>query len=640
MRTGVIKKAWKGMSITALGLVLSVLPVGIAIAEDSNDSQLARQFAAAAQEFDVPEELLLSISYNQTRWEDHNGKPSVAGGYGLMHLTASFEQADGRGDPTRPLPGAKTPSHGTLDEAAQLISTSAEAVKTDERQNIRAGAALLAEYGQQTNGGNAPASLGEWYAATAKMSASATVEDAQAFADSVYKTIATGAARTTTSGQRLSLPAEVVQPDRSLSVLRGLIKDAPRSSSAPECPKTLDCRFVPARHAQNSDDPKDYGNYDVANRPRDMKIKYIVIHDTEGSYESAISWFQDQRSYVAAQYVIRSSDGQVTQMVRNSDVAWHAGNWYMNMHSIGIEHEGYAAEGGAWYTEAMYRSSAKLVRYLARQYDIPLDRQHIVGHDQYHGLTPARATAMHTDPGPYWDWEYYMQLLKAPSEDEAGPRSKAVTIAPRFADNKQVVTECDEAGVCSELPEQGSNFVYLRTGPHESAPLLPDPGLHPDGANGTTAVEDTSAKATHGQKFAVAERRGDWTAIWFGGYKGWFYNPADRASRTALPSRASLVTPKPGMTSVPVYGRPVPEAGSYPAGMPSLTAVPLQYTLAAGQTYVAYDKTAPNDYYHVLTFNRSTPGDGEIAVGNDRYIPISFGHRQGYVKASDVVFVQ
>jgi N-acetyl-anhydromuramyl-L-alanine amidase AmpD len=641
VRKSLLGKIGAGISAIAISVALSVVPTGGAMAQEVRSTELDRHFTAAAKEFGVPKELLLSISYAQTRWEDHGGKPSVAGGYGLMHLTASFEQVDARGDASRPLPTTAVPSVLTLDEAAKLTNISAQRIKTDEQQNIRAGAALLASYGKQTNDGKTPGSLGAWYAATVKISALATSTEAQAFADSVYDTIAKGAARTTKDGQKLSLKATPVQVDRSLAALPELRKAAPRNASAAECPKALDCRFVPARHAQNTDDPKDYGNYDVANRPKDMKIKYIVIHDTEGSYQSAISWFQDQRSYVAAQYVIRSSDGQVTQMVRNSDVAWHAGSWYMNMHSIGIEHEGYAAEGAAWYTDAMYRSSAKLVRHLAKQYNIPLDRQHIVGHDQYHGLTPARATAMHTDPGPYWDWDYYMQLLKAPQpqDNEAGPNSKTVTIAPRFASNKQTVTRCDAAQTCTELPKQGTNFVYLRTEPRASAPLLTDPGLHPDGASGTTKVEDISAKAVSGQKFAVAERRGDWTAIWFGGYKGWFYNPTSRADRTAVPSRGHLVTPKPGVQSVPVYGRPVPEAGAYPNGMPPLSAVPLQYKLAAGQSYVAYDKTTPNDYFHVLTFDRSTPGDGEIAVGNERYVPISFGHRQGYVKASDVTSV-
>lgn len=52
--------------------------------------------------------------------------------------------------------------------------------------------------------------------------------------------------------------------------------------------------------------------------------------------------------------------------------------------------------------------------------------------------------------------------------------------------------------------------------------------------------------------------------------------------------------------------------------------------------YVMQDKSTPNDYYHVLTFNRSSPGDGELIVGSEKYLPISFGHRQGYVKANDV----
>ena len=74
-------------------------------------------------------------------------------------------------------------------------------------------------------------------------------------------------------------------------------------------------------------------------------------------------------------------------MCRCKDVAWHAGNWYVNAKSIGMEHEGFLTEPDAWYTEAMYRSSARLVKYLADKYDIPLDRQHILGHDNVPGTT-------------------------------------------------------------------------------------------------------------------------------------------------------------------------------------------------------------------------------------------------------------
>jgi N-acetyl-anhydromuramyl-L-alanine amidase AmpD len=90
----------------------------------------------------------------------------------------------------------------------------------------------------------------------------------------------------------------------------------------------------------------------------------LFIHVTEGTYTSAINWFRNDASNVSAHYVIRSSDGQITQMVREKDIAWHAGYWDWNVKSIGIEHEAYV-NNPAWYTDAMYRSSAALTRNIA-----------------------------------------------------------------------------------------------------------------------------------------------------------------------------------------------------------------------------------------------------------------------------------
>ncbi|MEK7153705.1 MAG: N-acetylmuramoyl-L-alanine amidase, partial [Patescibacteria group bacterium] len=219
---------------------------------------------------------------------------------------------------------------------------------------------------------------------------------------------------------------------------------------------------------------------------------------------------------------------------------------------------------------------------------------------------------------------------------ERGRHSNAVTIAPKFEHNKQDTTSCDTDGVCVELPTQSANFVFLRTEPNNSAPLLTDAGLHPDGAPGTNEIGDWSAVAAYGQSFVVAERRGDWTAVWFGGQKGWFYNPDSRRHRTAVPVEKRTVTPKDGKASIPIYGRPVPEESAYVNGVVPLPLATLQYTILAGQSYVAYDKKAKNDYYQVLTFDRSAPGDGTVVVGEEKYIPIEYNHRQAFVKASDV----
>src|SRR3546814_7351071 len=45
-------------------------------------------------------------------------------------------------------------------------------------------------------------------------------------------------------------------------------------------------------------------------------VREVAIHTMQGSYAGSISWFQNSSSQVSAHYLIRSSDGQVTPMVR------------------------------------------------------------------------------------------------------------------------------------------------------------------------------------------------------------------------------------------------------------------------------------------------------------------------------------
>lgn len=56
----------------------------------------------------------------------------------------------------------------------------------------------------------------------------------------------------------------------------------------------------------------------------------FIIHGTLGSYEGAVEWLctppekRNPVSYSSAHYVI-AKDGRCTQLVKNEDVAWHAG---------------------------------------------------------------------------------------------------------------------------------------------------------------------------------------------------------------------------------------------------------------------------------------------------------------------------
>ena len=76
-------------------------------------------------------------------------------------------------------------------------------------------------------------------------------------------------------------------------------------------------------------------------------ISAVTIHTVQGTYAGAISWGLNCNAQVSYHYVVRSSDGQVTQMVLESNKAWHVGN--ENGYTIGIEHEGYVSNA-AWYT--------------------------------------------------------------------------------------------------------------------------------------------------------------------------------------------------------------------------------------------------------------------------------------------------
>jgi N-acetyl-anhydromuramyl-L-alanine amidase AmpD len=141
-------------------------------------------------------------------------------------------------------------------------------------------------------------------------------------------------------------------------------------------------------------------------------IAGIVIHDTEGRFIGSIRTLQNPRTDGSAHFVV-SRLGQIVQLVPVGDVAWHSGNAYWNLHSIGIEHEGWV--GRRAYTEAEYRASAQLVAYLAHRWGVPLDRRHIIGHNEVPNPNhPGRfgGVSGHTDPGRYWNWGHYMYLVR------------------------------------------------------------------------------------------------------------------------------------------------------------------------------------------------------------------------------------
>jgi N-acetyl-anhydromuramyl-L-alanine amidase AmpD len=645
--------------VVAVAALLPMTPGANAAAAPEGLTSLQRAFADAADRYEVPESVLLGVSYLESRWDTHQGLPSVTGGYGPMHLTdaatalADFPQTgdggdDARGDSERPLTTAAstaastaapaaTPASSdlpasltTLDRAAGLSGLSAQSLREDPAANVAGGAALLAAAQKSLDQPLGPSTdPADWYGAVAAYSGADDTATAAAFANDVFDVLHDGEARTTDTGERIALTGRPDLAPHTAQVRTLGLRNSAADTGDTECPSSVACEWLPAPYEEFGDG--DYGNHDLADRPNDQSVDYIVIHDTEGTWDTTLKLVQDP-TYLAWHYTVRSSDGHIDQHVKTKDVGWHAGNWYVNAKSVGIEHEGFLTEPGTWYTEAMYRSSARLVRYLARKYDIPLDRQHILGHDNVPGPVTSYIAGMHTDPGPYWDWAHYFELMGAPLHATAGKSGGLVTIRPDYETNQPVYTGCATAG--DTCPARGSEAVRLYTQPSEDSALVQDIGLHGATGASTTGVNDTGARASTGQQYAVAGRDGDWTAIWYLGQKAWFHNPASQP--TAVNAKGWVITPKDGLSDIPVYGRAYPEASAYPSTVPVQTVSALPYTLLAGQRYVLGQRTT-GEYYRAVTFDAS---QHVVVKGTQEYYEIQFGHRVAYVKADDVTVLR
>lgn len=122
----------------------------------------------------------------------------------------------------------------------------------------------------------------------------------------------------------------------------------------------------------------------------------VVIHIMDGTLIGTDSWFENPNSQVSAHYGI-GKNGEVHQYVQESDAAWHAGRvdapiWKLikpninpNIYTIGIEHEGKPDD--VW-TDAMKQSSATLIREICQRWQIPIDRDHVVGHFEIFAKKP------------------------------------------------------------------------------------------------------------------------------------------------------------------------------------------------------------------------------------------------------------
>ncbi len=159
-------------------------------------------------------------------------------------------------------------------------------------------------------------------------------------------------------------------------------------------------------------------NYD--NRPSGTEITLLVIHNislppgefggngiielfTNTLDPKAHPYYEAIAAFNVSSHFLIRRNGTIIQFVSCRHRAWHAGTstWQgknaCNNFSVGIELEG---SDSVPFSKKQYSVLASLTRCLCKHYPI----RSIVGHET---IAPDRKT----DPGPYFDWQNYRNLL-------------------------------------------------------------------------------------------------------------------------------------------------------------------------------------------------------------------------------------
>jgi N-acetyl-anhydromuramyl-L-alanine amidase AmpD len=602
---------------------------------------LETSFLQASQEFNVPEDLLKAVCqqawHTTTTTEGHHGTNGTYGCGLVKQITTLDKMANETYGGTLSqdikkhagVPRTAKVYVDTLDQAANKLGVAPATLQQDLATNIRGVAYILSNDAQQLSATHQlPTTLAGWHPAAEVFSNADSRFTAHLYASQVYTWLQKGFT-TTINGEAISVAAQAV-PANTTSL-------SPNDDPAPvtnlptgcandgktDYPGAVDCILDPAQHdcdiVPGTNAPCNYfssAHYSPTYRQNDGTITHIVIHDIEGTAMEAISTFEAADSEVSAHYIV-DTDGTVYQIVHEKDVAFQAGNLWMNQHSIGIEHAGFDATGFQYYNSVQYKASAKLTAYLAQKYNIRVDHNHIVSH----GTVPSPTVASspnHVDPGPYWLWDYYLDLI----DNNQDFMSQLIT----DHHSSQIITLRPKTDLRPALPNgretaANFNFFYLYNGPSTQSGLIPQLATGSDITDETNNVEPAMS-------YYYISKIKDPAGTGYTLYEIW-YGESDQAHAT---TPSLFESAKLAWLAVP------PGAAVQGSGI----AVKLQST---GGTPVQISgspktNTATTDY-HI-----GEAPSGAVFVSEDKvtedgtsniWYSINYNHRQAWIPAANVV---
>ncbi len=382
-------------------------------------------FAFAARTYAVPADLLKAIAYVETSWQmvdgeaEHEGQHAGAGLFGL--------------------------SGENLVQGAAAAGIDENDARYTVTGNIAAAAAQLARLAAEQ--GVTGDDLMTWTPVIAAFAQIPDEEGRAAYVDEVIAVLATGATSTGEDGTLIASISEHAE------------LEVPRARTGERA--ATDFAGAILRSSPNFNSRGGHG------------VSLVVVHSCEGSYAGCWGYLRTAAASASAHYVIKENGAEVTQLVRESNRAWHvaadyecsrAGNSQCNKNgvgtnsfSVGIEHAGYASQS-TWST-GIIETSAKLTCDITRDHGVPRDRNHVVSHGQ---LQPWNRT----DPGPNWPWSHYMDRVRAHC-GEGGGGTGAIIVDSNNANNNQAVAKIELTGTwgsSSSTPGYyGTGYWYANT---------------------------------------------------------------------------------------------------------------------------------------------------------------------------------
>jgi N-acetyl-anhydromuramyl-L-alanine amidase AmpD len=399
-----------------------------------SNAQLDRLFEEAGREFRVPASLLKSIGYVETRWQMVRGGSEFPGqqpAFGIMAL---------RGE--------------RLAEGARLAGVSAREAQDQPRANLRAAAALLDLWADQA--GIARGDLAAWGPIVARYSG---IEQAEGQASYVHHEVY----RTLNEG--------VVANDPQTGAVHASLMPV-RVRASFQLPESATLAVAPD-YPVSGTIWRASPNYNARPTGSTGTVQMVIIHTCEGSYSGCWSWLANSAAGASAHYVVNESGSEISQLVRESNRAWHISATYdctlnsstkcglngvsSNHFTIGIEHGGYASQTS--FPTGQIDASAKLSCDISKAYGIPRDRYHYVAHGQ---LQPYNRT----DPGPNWPWTDYINRINSQCGGGTNPGT-AIIVDNNNANNNAATGRFEASAnwttTTGTSGYYGSNYAFANT---------------------------------------------------------------------------------------------------------------------------------------------------------------------------------